>query len=109
MTSAEDDLTPTDGLTNTWLEFERLERREDGAKVSFQFVDRSDGGERYISSMSVLVNNRGDGMEGMVARALDELILVLRQAVFYCDATRRGYRQVAAKIVAPDAPEADAR
>ena len=97
MMDARDDLTPADGLCDVFLEFDGMQTRSNSASgdISFRFVYRKDGKEQVVATMSFPVNSGHDGFPGMMARAHDQLVAVLRQSLYVAGKRRSHYRQEA--------------
>jgi hypothetical protein len=97
MTAMPNDLTPSDGLSNIWLEFAGFDHHQDSANadVRFRFVHKKDGTSTTLSELSLPVRAERDGFYGMVACAHDDLIAVLRQALYVSDKLRTHYRNEA--------------
>ena len=90
-----EDLTPTDGLSNRWIEFEGIDRRGRGHfDVKFRIYDREDGEDHWVSSITFPVAGSNELYEA-VALAHDDLIAFLRQALYAADIMRNDYRNVA--------------
>ena len=94
-----DDLTPADGLCDVYLEFDGMHARAGSANgdFTFRFVHRTEEGqERVLATMSFHVQAGHDGHPGMMARAYDQLITVLRQGLYSANKMRAHYRNEAA-------------
>ena len=98
MTDPRDDLTPKDDLCDVFLEFDGLQTRLNSphGDVTFRFVHRTEGYEKVIATMSFPVHSGHDGFPGMMARAHDQLIAVLRQSLYLAGKRRNHYRHEAA-------------
>jgi hypothetical protein len=97
MTDARDDLTPKDGLCDVFLEFDGLQTRPNSphGDITFRFVHRTEGYEKVLATMSFPVNSAHDGFPGMMARAHDQLIAVLRQSLYLAGKRRSHYKHEA--------------
>ncbi len=99
MMDVRDDITPKDGLCDVFLEFDGFKTHPNSANgdITFRFVQRRDGGqEKVIATMSFPVHSGHDGFPGMMTRAHDQLIAVLRQSLFVAGKRRSHYRHEAA-------------
>jgi hypothetical protein len=87
-----DDLTPVDGLSDIHLEFDgmRAHSGSPNGDFTFRFVQRRDGQEKVVATMTFPVRDTHDGHPGMMARAYDQMIAVLRQGL-HTAAKMRGY------------------
>jgi len=94
-----DDLSPADGLCNIFLEFDGLDRHQGSshANFRFRFVHKEQEQEFTMAVLSLPVSAADDGMEGMMVRAHDQLIRVLRQSLYVSDKMRQHYRSEAAR------------
>jgi len=93
-----DNLTPMDGLSDIHLEFDgmRAHSGSPNGDFTFRFVQRRDGQEKIIATMTFPVRDSHDGHPGMMARAYDQLITVLRQGLYSANKMRSHYRNEAA-------------
>ena len=98
MTDLRDDLSPIEGVSDVFLEFDGMKTRigSPHGEFTFRFVQRRDGQERVIATMSFPVQAGHDGHPGMMVRAYDQLIAVMRQSLFYSGRARAHYRNEAA-------------
>ena|SRR3569833_1492100 len=103
MAEIRDDLIPTDGLCHVFLQFESMEShmQGSGADITFRFVRKKDGLDAVISRMTVAVSAHEDGVPGMIARAYDQIVLILRQSLHIADKMRTHYKTEAAKHYPP--------
>ena len=94
-----DDLTPKDGLCDVYLEFDgmRAHSGSPNGDFSFRFVHRTEGQERVLATMSFFVQAGHDGHPGMMAKAYDQMVTVLRQSLFTADRMRSHFRNEAAQ------------
>lgn len=102
---ARDDLTPGDGLCNVFIEFDGMQTRlgSPHGDFTFRFVQRQEGApDRVVATMSFPVNAKDDGHPGMMVRAYDQLILVLRQNLFLAGRARNFYRSEVARLYPRD-------
>jgi len=92
-----DNLTPMDGLSDIHLEFDgmRAHSGSPNGDFTFRFVQRRDGQEKIIATMTFPVRDSHDGHPGMMARAFDQMIAVLRQGLFSAAKMRNFYRHEA--------------
>lgn len=91
-----DDLSPSDGLSNIWLEEESVSMPlEQGAarEVNFRFVLRSRDGYQQLGSLSLSVPMGDSGMPELWVRAYDTLIAALRQGLYTSDMMRSHHRK----------------
>ena len=93
-----DNLTPMDGLSDIHLEFDgmRAHSGSPNGDFTFRFVQRRDGQEKVIATMTFPVRDNHDGHPGMMARAFDQMIAVLRQGLFTAAKMRNYYRHESA-------------
>jgi hypothetical protein len=98
MTDPRDDLSPSDGVSDVFLEFDGMTTRlgSPHGDFTFRFVQRRGGQESVIATMSFPVQAGHDGHPGMMARAYDQLITVLRQGLYSANKARSHYRNEAA-------------
>jgi len=84
MTEIRDDLSPTEGVSDVFLEFDGMKTRLGSAhgEFTFRFVQRRDGQEKVIATMSFPVQAGHDGHPGMMVRAYDQLIALLLGYLF---------------------------
>jgi hypothetical protein len=104
MTDPRDDLSPSDGVSDVFLEFDGMKTRlgsPDG-DFTFRFVQRRGGQEAVIATMSFPVRAGHDGHPGMMVRAYDQLIPILRQALFHASRARSHYRNEVARLYPAD-------
>ena len=97
MTDPRDDLSPSDGISDIFLEFDGMTTRlgsPDG-DFTFRFVQRRGGQETVIATMSFPVRASHDGHPGMMVRAYDQLIAGLRQSLYHSSRARAHYRNEA--------------
>ena len=89
-----DDLSPRDGVSDVFLEFDNLRTRlgSPHGDVTFRFVQRRGGQETVIATMSFPVQAGHDGQPGMMVRAYDQLIPLLRQGLYHAARARSHYR-----------------
>jgi hypothetical protein len=93
-------LTPREGLSDFWIEFEKLEAAGRGDSViTFRIIRLDDGQERFQANLSFHVSAENDGASGQIARAYDLAIDAMRQMIFQADQVRAVYRKEAAQIV----------
>lgn len=94
MTDPRDDLSPSDGVSDVFLEFDGMKTRlgSPNGEFTFRFVQRRGGQETVIATMSFPVQASHDGHPGMMVRAYDQLIGVLRQGLFASSRARAHYR-----------------
>ena len=92
-----EDLSPSDGVSDVFLEFDNIRTKlgSPNGDVTFRFVQRRGGQEAVIATMSFPVQAAHDGHPGMMVRAYDQLIVVLRQSLFYSSRARAHYRNEA--------------
>lgn len=92
--SHNDDLSPSDGLSNVWIEFDGLDSHLDSgnADVRFRFVLSEGGHHQVLTTISLSTPAQHDGVTGLIARAHDEMIQILRQGLWTLDTMRRRYR-----------------
>ena len=104
MTDPRDDLAPSDGVSDVFLEFEGLKTRlgSPSGDITFRFVQRRGGQESVIATMSFPVQASHDGHPGMMVRAYDQLIPALRQSLFQAGRARSHYRNEVARLYPPD-------
>jgi hypothetical protein len=97
MTDPRDDLSPSEGVSDVFLEFDGMKTRlgSPHGDVTFRFVQRRGGQEAVIATMSFPVQAGHDGHPGMMVRAYDQLIAALRQSLFYSSRARAHYRNEA--------------
>jgi len=90
-----DNLTPMDGLSDIHLEFDgmRAHSNSPNGDFTFRFVQRRDGQEKVVATMTFAVRDNHDGHPGMMARAYDQMISVLGQGLHTADKMRNYYRQ----------------
>ena len=93
-----DDLSPVDGVSDVFLEFEGMKTRlgSPHGDITFRFVQRRGGQETVIATMSFPVQAAHDGHPGMMVRAYDQLIPLLRQALYHSSRARSHYRNESA-------------
>jgi hypothetical protein len=93
-----DDLSPMDGVSDVFLEYDSVKTRlgSPNGDVTFRFVQRRGGQETVIATMSFPVQAGHDGLPGMMVRAYDQLIPLLRQALYQSSRARAHYRNEAA-------------
>lgn len=93
-----DNLTPVDGVSDIHLEFDGLRAHSNSPNCdfTFRFVQRRDGQEKIIATMTFPVRDNHDGHPGMTARAYDQMISVLRQGLHTAAKMRNHYRQESA-------------
>ena len=98
MTDPRDDLSPSDGVSDVFLEFDGMTTRlgSPHGDFTFRFVQRRGGQESVIATMSFPVQAGHDGHPGMMVRAYDQLIALLRQSLHYSSRARAHYRNEAA-------------
>ncbi|HXQ51880.1 MAG TPA: hypothetical protein VN802_12350 [Stellaceae bacterium] len=98
-----DDLTPTDGLSNIWIELDGFDKHLNSgdADIRFRFVHKHGGNEATLAVLALPIMASTDGFYGMVARAYDDLIAILRQGLFVSDKMRTHYRSETAKWSRP--------
>ena len=101
-----DDLTPAPGISDHWVAFEGLDvvPGRSGATVRFRVFRQEGDREHYLSTLSFPVEEAGDGTDGLIARAHDQLINALRQMLFGADFMRRRYRP---EPIEPSPPESE--
>ena len=101
-----DDLTPAPGISDHWVAFEGLDvvPGRSGATVRFRVFRQEGDREHYLSTLSFPVEEAGDGTDGLIARAHDQLINALRQMLFGADFMRRRYRP---EPIEPSPPEGE--
>ncbi len=89
-----DDLTPIDGLCDIFLEFDNFQARSGSphGDVTFRFVQRKDGQEKVLATMRFAVRDHHDGFPGMMGRAYDQMVAVLRQGLYTAGKMRSHYR-----------------
>jgi len=92
-----DDLSPSDGVSDVFLEFDSMRTRlgSPHGDVTFRFVQRRGGQETVLATMSFPVQAGHEGHPGMMVRAYDQLIPALRQALYYSSRARAHYRNEA--------------
>ncbi|HET7084373.1 MAG TPA: hypothetical protein VFI23_06360 [Rhizomicrobium sp.] len=92
-----DDLRPADGLCDVYLEFDGMHAHSGSPNgdFTFRFVHRRDDQEKVLATMSFQVQAGHDGHPGMMVKAYDQMITVLRQALFTADRARAFYRNEA--------------
>jgi hypothetical protein len=97
MTDPRDDLSPSDGVSDVFLEFEGMKTRlgSPHGDITFRFVQRRAGQEAVIATMSFPVQAGHDGQPGMMVRAYDQLIAALRQSLYQSSRARAHYRNEA--------------
>jgi hypothetical protein len=91
------DITPTDGVSNYWIEFAGFDKpyRSTGANIRFDIIEQDGKKDHYRATLSFPVAAADDGLHGMIARAHDDLIDALRQMLFSSDKMRSYYRELA--------------
>ena len=101
-----DDLTPAPGISDHWVAFEGLDvvPGRSGATVRFRVFRQEGDREHYLSTLSFPVEEAGDGTDGLIARAHDQLINALRQMLYGADFMRRRYRP---EPIEPSPPETE--
>ena len=94
-----ENLTPLDGLSDVHLEFDgmRAHSGSPNGDFTFRFVQRRDGQEKIIATMTFPIRDNHDGHPGMMARAYDQMIMVLRQGLFNAAKMRNYYRHEASQ------------
>jgi hypothetical protein len=94
MTAMADELTPSDGISDVWIELDGFDRHSNSpnATVRFRIVERQRGKEVILATVPFRVEAADDGLSGMIARAYDDLIAMLRQGLFAVDKMRAHYR-----------------
>jgi hypothetical protein len=104
MTDLRDDLSPSDGVSDVFLEFEGMKTRlgSPNGEFTFRFVQRRGGHESVIATMSFPVQAAHDGHPGMMVRAYDQLIPALRQSLFHAGRARSYYRNEVARLYPAD-------
>src|SRR5215213_3591858 len=104
--ATQDDLTPAHGISDHWVTFEGLDvvPGRSGATVRFRVFRQEGDREHYLSTLSFQVDEVGDGTDGLIARAHDQLINALRQMLFGADFMRRRYRP---EPIEPSPPESE--
>jgi hypothetical protein len=92
------DLTPAEGLSDIHVEFDgmRAHSGSPNGDFTFRFVQRRDGQEKIVATLTFPVRGSHDGHPGMMARAYDQVIAVMRQGLFTAGKMRGFYRQEAA-------------
>jgi hypothetical protein len=100
-----DDLTLTDGLSDVRLELDGLDKYLDSTNVDvrFRFVRRANNVTSVIATLNFPVCAENDGLQGMIARAYDELIAVLRQGLYEANNMRTVYRNSSKAQSSPQA------
>src|SRR3954447_26205688 len=110
--ATQDDLTPAHGISDHWVAFEGLHvvPGRSSATVRFRVFRQEGDREHYLSTLSFPVEEAGDGTDGLIARAHDQLINALRQMLFGADFMRRRYRPAPIEPSLPksEKPEAEA-
>ena len=93
-----DDLTPVDGVSDIHVEFDgmRAHSNSPNGDFTFRFVQRRDGQDKIIATMTFPVRDSHDGHPGMMARAYDQMIAVMRQGLHTAAKMRNYYRQESA-------------
>jgi hypothetical protein len=96
----DDDLTPSDGLSNRWIEFDGLDCHEGYTDVRFRIydTDRRDGSKRHVATLSFPVQGSNEFYQ-IVALGHDALIAFLRQALHLSSILRASYRKEAEKMM----------
>ncbi|HLY56765.1 MAG TPA: hypothetical protein VKS60_14475 [Stellaceae bacterium] len=91
--NADIDLSPRDGLSDVWVEFDGLDRHVEGADadVRFRFIHREDGINHLLSTIAFPIEAQADGIEGQIVRGYDKLIAMLRQALWSASIEQTGY------------------
>jgi len=92
-----DDLTPVDGVSDIHIEFDGM-RAHSGSPhgdFTFRFVQRRDGQDKIVATMTFPVRDSYDGHPGMMARAYDQMIAMLRQGLHSASKMRSFYRHEA--------------
>ena len=99
MTDNANELTASDGLCDVFLEFEGMQMQSNSphGDFTFRFVYRKDGHEKIMATMSFHVLDAHDGFPGMMARAYDQMVTVLRQSLYTSVKMRNHYRIEASK------------
>jgi hypothetical protein len=93
-------LTPMEGLSDFWIEFEKLEAAGRGNSiVTFKIVRVVSDREEFQANFSFHVQAENDGASGQIARAYDSVIDAMRQMIFQADKVRAHYKKEAAQIV----------
>jgi hypothetical protein len=94
MTDVRDDLVPTDGLCDYFVEVDCMTVRRGGGDldIRFRIIKGVDDPTATAATITFPVQAQDDGIEGMIARGFDELILVLRQVLYQADKQRTYYR-----------------
>jgi hypothetical protein len=98
MMDARDDLTPRDGLCDVFLEFDGIKTHPNSLNgdITFRFVQKREGAQdKVVATMSFPVQSTHDGFPGMMARAHDQLVAVLRQSLYVAGKRRGHYRHEA--------------
>jgi hypothetical protein len=92
------DLSPAEGLSDIHVEFDgmRAHSGSPNGDFTFRFVQRRDGQEKIVATLTFPVRDGSDGHPGMMARAYDQVIAVMRQGLFTAAKMRSFYRQDAA-------------
>ena len=92
-----EDLSPSDGISDVFLEFDGMRTRlgSPNGDFTFRFVQRRGGQETVIATMSFPVQAGHEGHPGMMVRAYDQLIAALRQSLFQAGRARAHYRNEA--------------
>ena len=96
-----DPLTPVDGDASIQFRFDGLQRisaKSAHALISFGIFSNDEGSEERIASLSFVVAPENDGIDGMIARGHDNVIWVLRNALYKLDRARAVHRAAASKI-----------
>ena len=92
--SMNEDLSPSDKLSDIHLEFAGMEQHSNSphGDFMFRFVQRREGQEKLLATISFPVRDAHDGFPGMMGRACDQMISVLRQGLFTAAKLRTHYR-----------------
>jgi hypothetical protein len=91
------DITPTDGISDYWIEMKGLDKKRNGAVVSFEIIRVINGLDEHQATLNFSVQSQSDGLNGLIARAHDDLVAALRQMLYTADTMRQSYKTSAEK------------
>ena len=95
-----DELTPKESLCDIFVEFAGMEAHSNSphGDFTFRFVQKRDGQpDRVVATLTFPVRDSHDGFPGMMGRAYDQLIQVMRQGLFHAGRMRTFYRSEASQ------------
>jgi hypothetical protein len=89
------DLTPMEGISDYWVEFDGLDtvKGSGGAYVRFRMVRVKGQTDERQATFSFWVEPENDGVDGLIGRGFDQLIDAMRQMIFQADTMRSAYKK----------------